>query len=114
MRGCFNNEILVKYSRSGWEEDIANSDKRSFPPSFGVMWHEFGHDILNLEHLCLGGHIMSGRHQNPQVLNSQSECNSEYITHRNMKWDHPNPKNNLERAVDDLFNSAYQILMDCN
>lgn len=114
MRGCFNNEILVKYSRSGWEKDIANPYKKSFPPSFGVMWHEFGHDILNLEHLCLGGHIMSGRHQNPQILNSQSECNSEYITLWNMKWDHPNPKNNLERAVDDLFNSTYQIIMDCN
>ena len=114
MRSCIDNEILVKYSRSGWEEDIANPYKKSFPPSFGVMWHEFGHDILNLEHLCLGGHIMSGRHQNPQILNSQSECNSEYITLWNMKWDHPNPKNNLERAVDDLFNSTYQIIMDCN
>ena len=114
MRGCNNDEILIKYSRPGWVEDTSNPFKKSFPPSFGVMWHEFGHDILNLKHLCLGGHIMSGRHQDPQILNSQSECNTEYITTWSMKWDHPNQDYDIERAVDNLFDSGFQIPYECN
>ena len=112
-RTCDDDNISIKYTDTAWEEDISDIYSHSFPKAFGVMWHEFGHDILNLKHLCLGGHIMSGRHQDPRILNDQSECDSEYITMWSMKWNHPDPNYNMERAVDDLFNSDYHII-DCD
>ena len=78
------------------------------------MWHEFGHDILKLDHVCLGGHIMSGRHQNPKIVYDQSDCDEEYFTAYNMRWNDNDTRINFERAVDNMFSGYEQIKINCS
>ena len=66
------------------------------PGALRIMYHEFGHALFQMHHLCQEGHIMTGRHQNPKVIFSEDECESEYIR---LRWD----TGEWDRAVDDLF-----------
>ena len=78
------------------------------------MWHEFGHDILNLEHVCLGDHIMSGRHQDPQIVYSNDDCNEPYIAIGGMDWGNLDPKKNFQRAARDMFSGHEQVYFSCS
>ena len=37
-------------------------NKTEEPYRIYIFWHEFGHDLLGLDHLCKSGHLMTGRH----------------------------------------------------
>ena len=52
---------------------------------------------------------MSGRHQNPQVIENDSECESEYITVGGLSFDHSDYSSNFQRAVKDMFDGYFQI-----
>ena len=109
---CYDDEVEIFYKESAWKEDKIPY-KNSFPKSVGVLWHEFGHDILNLAHVCLGNHIMSGRHQDPQIVYSNNDCEEEYITVYGMNWNDIDKRKNFQRAVSDMFNGYEQISKNC-
>ena len=113
-RVCDDNRIEITYKQSAWNEHRVTDYSVDIPLSLKVMWHEFGHDILNLQHVCLGDHIMSGRHQNPQIIFNANDCNTEYITLYGMGWDNLDPKRNFQRAVQDMFNGTNQAPFNCS
>lgn len=113
-RVCDDNRIEITYKQSAWNEHRVTDYSVDIPLSMKVMWHEFGHDILNLQHVCLGDHIMSGRHQNPQIIFNANDCNTEYITLYGMGWDNLDPKRNFQRAVQDMFNGTNQAPFNCS
>lgn len=82
-------------------------------PLIEVMWHEFGHTILGLAHTCKIHHIMwsfdaSDGYEDP------SECDSPpYEGQFGLIWDHPNPNNNWQRAVKDMFEGNQQVYFYC-
>ena len=108
---CDPNKLGIGLRQTDWDERIV-ADLNEFRIS--LMWHKFGHAILGLQHLCQGGHIMSGRHQNPQVIENDSECESEYITVGGLGFDHPDPYRNFQRAVKDMFDGYFQIQYNCS
>jgi hypothetical protein len=110
---CNDNLIEIYYKESYWNRDIIPY-KTDIPTSVKVMWHEFGHDILKLDHVCLGGHIMSGRHQNPKIVYDQSDCDEEYFTAYNMRWNDNDTRINFERAVENMFSGYEQIKINCS
>ena len=112
-RGCNDNEIEISYKESLWISGKIPF-KSSIPESVKVMWHEFGHDILNLEHVCLGDHIMSGRHQDPQIVYSNDDCNEPYIAIGGMDWGNLDPRKNFQRAVRDMFSGHEQVYFSCS
>lgn len=107
---CDPNAVGVGLRQSDWNKEVVR-DFNDFRLS--LMWHEFGHSILSLHHLCQGGHIMSGRHQNPQTINSEEECDSEYITIYGLSFGNPDSYRNFQRATKDMFEGYFQKQFDC-
>jgi len=107
---CDPNKLGIGLRQTDWNEGVV-ADLNEFRIS--LMWHEFGHAILGLQQLCQGGHIMSGRHQNPQVIENDSECESEYITIGSLGFDHPRLlplfSTRSERYVRWLFPNTIQL-----
>lgn len=56
---------------------------------------------------------MSGRHQNPQTINSEEECDSEYITIYGLSFGNPDSYRNFQRATKDMFEGYFQKQFDC-
>jgi hypothetical protein len=109
---CDNNQIEITFKQSVWETGKIPY-KSEIPNSVKLMWHELGHDILNLDHVCLGDHIMSGRHQDPKIVYSTADCEEEYITVYGMTWENSDSRKNFQRAVSDMFTGYEQIKFDC-
>ena len=69
---CWKHKVNIKYRSSNYFAEIENLKKGTYgysngirydgevPIIFKTMWHEFGHDILNLKHNCGDGFIMNG------------------------------------------------------
>lgn len=110
FKNCDPKKIGIGLRRTDWNQTII-SDFNEFRIS--MMWHEFGHTILGLQHLCQGGHIMSGRHQDPKVIENLSECDSEYISVYQLGFDLKDPHKNFQRAVKDMFDGYFQIQYIC-
>jgi len=111
-RICDNDQIDITFKESVWSNSKIPY-KTSVPDALKIMWHELGHDILNLDHVCLGDHIMSGRHQDPKIVYSSADCEEEYITIYGMDWDNADPRKNFQRAVDDMFSGFEQVYFNC-
>ena len=111
FKNCDPNKIGIGLRRTDWNQKII-SDFNEFRIS--LMWHEFGHAILGLRHLCQGGHIMSRRHQNPKVVENLSECDGEYISTYDLVFDHKDPHKNFQRAVKDMFDGYFQTQYNCS
>jgi hypothetical protein len=108
---CDPNKLGIGLRQTDWNEGIV-ADLTEFRIS--LMWCEFGHAILSLQHLCQGGHIVSGRPQNPQVIENDSECESEYITIGSLGFDHPNSYRYFQRAVKDMFDGYFHTQYNCS
>lgn len=90
-----------------WDEDSWNDRKLQRigePYKLFVMWHELGHDLLGLDHLCRSGQIMTGRHtpcrgeaEGPDEINVWG---LEYSTSEDVR--------DFKRAVDDMFEGKEQ------
>ena len=94
-----------------WNNPELNSDHPfHFRVLVAIVWHELGHDLLQLHHLCAGGHFMSGRHQAPQ-----GPCGDEPV-HKNV-YDIEYNSNDLyinwQRAAEDMFTLNKQYRNDC-
>ncbi len=107
---CDPNSIGIGLRQSDWNKEAVRdfNDYR-----LSLMWHEFGHDILGLEHLCQGGHIMTGRHQDPQIIVSAAECNSEHVNIWGLSFANEDPYRNFQRATKDMFDNFFQKKFDC-
>ena len=69
---CWKNRVSINYVSSTYLAEIESLKKGTYgysngirydgdvPSIFKTMWHEFGHDILNLGHTCGDGFIMNG------------------------------------------------------
>ncbi len=73
-----------------------------------VMWHEFGHSLLNLKHTCEVGQIMTG-------INEDQGC---FEPPRPDLWtlelNKAEEVYNFQIAVDNLFKSKYSTYNACN
>ncbi len=80
-----------------------------------VLWHEFGHTILSLDHVCEPYHILSttdGR----VAADSNAECTivpAGKSGGLSFRFDHPDERLNWQRAVKDMFTKHQQISYDC-
>ena len=108
---CDSTKIGIGLRESDWNKEIVQdfNDYR-----LSLMWHEFGHDILGLEHLCQGGHILTGRHQDPQIIISDTECESEHINVWGLSYDNEDAYRNFQRATKDMFEGFFQKKFDCS
>lgn len=82
-----------------------------------IIWHELGHDILNLNHVCEPYHILSSIDDGILYDNPEKKCNiiPAGKTHTlSFRYDHPNEELNWQRAVKDMFTKHRQVLFECN
>lgn len=91
----FNNEIFTNELKFAW--------------LVGVVYHELGHDLLSMSHLCAGGHIMTGNHQAPK-----GECNGREENLYDLRYNSEDSIINWQRAVEDMFIGRGQYYMNCN
>lgn len=107
---CDPTTATISINTSLWNNsDLDNPDGRIYQWLLGVVWHELGHDLLQLRHLCAGGHFMSGRHQSPQ-----GDCGEEpYKDLYNLKYNNDDLYTNWQRAAEDMFTLNKQYRNDC-
>lgn len=56
---------------------------------------------------------MTGRHQDPQTINSEEECESENVTIWGLSYDNPESYRNFQRATKDMFDGYFQTQYTC-
>jgi hypothetical protein len=124
---CVDTQVRVVINKSSWEQAIQSIEntqqgfyKDPFIYGLQLMWHEFGHDLLHLEHTC---------NETPNFINSFSACeegsnvNPQYSG--SMLWftDDSSPEtseenNGFHRAVSNYYNLINQdvsaIFRDAN
>ena len=108
---CYDEEVLITINEDAWKNQIDLYDNSySHAAGFHLMYHELGHDILNLNHTC---------NETPNFLNQYSECDGseDFDTSRlkftnNMLWFTENElqEENLgfHKAVNNFFNKINQ------
>ena len=109
---CVDSQVRVELNKKTWEQNIqpfldhpSGFYKDPYIFGFHLIWHELGHDILNLDHTC---------NETPNFLNQYSECEEgsdislQYTS--NMLWftDDNNPETTQEnkgfhRAVSNYY-----------
>ena len=114
-RQCYDDEVLITINEDGWKDQIGlYNNSYPFAAGFHLMYHELGHDILNLDHTC---------NETPNFLNQLSECNGseDFDTSRlkftnNMLWFTENElqEENLgfHKAVNNFFNKINQNISE--
>lgn len=107
---CDPNNVRIAVKTGLWElhKDMFNTEWK-FRWLVGVIYHELGHDLLGLRHLCAGGHIMTGNHQSPQ-----GECNGREENLYDLKYNNEDLVINWQRAVEDMFSGKGQVHIECN
>ena len=104
---CVPNNVRIVVSGNLW--DRRNDDLTNKYWAISYMWHEFGHDILGLDHLCKGGHIMSGRHTPCQG----EEGNQEFKVMWDFRYNSPDNYLNFQRANEEMFLMVDQYKINC-
>lgn len=108
---CYLDKVAITIQKNLWDyhnkklfesEDI-------FIWMLGIVYHELGHDILGLAHLCAGGHIMTGNHQDPQ-----GECTDRKENIYELKYNRKDSILNWQRSVKDMFTYNKQYFLYCN
>lgn len=109
LLACSPNDVLIRFGGGYW--DRRNDNIKRKKETIAIMWHEFGHDILGIGHLCAGGQIMSS-HVNPSC---QGEDNTgrEFMTNWGLVYNSSDPYLNFQRAVKDMFENNDQYLLEC-
>jgi len=79
------------------------------PSALKLIWHELGHDILNLDHNFLSNNIMTSSMGTAYHCDqSQIKFNSYfsyYSQYPNLSW---------QKAVKDMFEGVNQYCLDCS
>ena len=99
-----DDKVKVAIDDDSWERGQSDD---YFKRLLEIIWHEFGHTILGLEHLCQSGQIMSGRHNNdcqlpPGEMNKDKDYGDFYST--TYHW---------HRAVRDMMTGNKQVRYSC-
>lgn len=107
---CDPNNVRIGIRKDLWElqKDMFNTEWK-FRWLVGIIYHELGHDLLKLRHLCAGGHIMTGNHQSPQ-----GECNGREENLYDLKYNNEDLVINWQRALDDMFSGKGQVYRECD
>jgi hypothetical protein len=84
-------------------------NKTEEPYRIYLFWHEFGHDLLELDHLCRSGHIMTGRHTECRGDGNEGDEINLY----GLKYNTDEDIRDFRRAVDDMFRMVDQIYLGC-
>ena len=115
---CVDTQVRVELNKKIWEQNIqplldhpSGFYKDPYMFGFHLIWHELGHDILNLQHTC---------NETPNFLNQYSACEEgstvilQYTS--KMLWftDDTNPETSQEnkgfhRAVSNYYKLINQI-----
>jgi hypothetical protein len=109
-----NNNPTIYFDSHWWETSITNFYDRQ-NDGMAVIYHELGHAIFNLDHLCEGGQIMTGWHGAQGGL----DCRGEKIGESPLGGVYSLflPENeqfyNFNRAVKDLVTLNKQFTYDC-
>lgn len=96
----YPNVAIIEIRKSSWDE-LSKEDMVK------VLWHEFGHDILGLDHLCMSGEIMSGQHQDCKGPKSDGE----YYNVWKMSYNNQDMNRNFQRGLQNMFNGTNQIFL---
>ena len=56
---------------------------------------------------------MTGRHQDPQIINSQEECDSEHVNIWGLTYDNEDAYRNFQRATKNMFEGYFQKQFEC-
>jgi hypothetical protein len=117
-----NNNPTIYFDSHWWETSIINFyDKRN--DGMQAVYHELGHAVFNLDHLCESGHIMTGWHGAQGGLDCRGEKTTErqYGPYDLFVPGYPNDTtldkktlyHNFKRAVKDLVTLNKQFTHDC-
>ena len=113
---CWKHRVNILYKSSNYFAEIENLKKGTYgysngirydgdvPTIFKTMWHEFGHDILNLKHNCGDGFIMNG----------SGGCKAGIVKSRgSLSWFSNDNKRSIRYQVKILFEGVNQRCMGC-
>ena len=64
-RMCYEEEVLISISEDSWKNQVGYDNSYPTASGFHLLYHELGHDILNLNHTC---------NETPNFLNHSSQC----------------------------------------
>lgn len=104
---CDPNSAQLIWNVTNWNTN--KLQRVGEPIKIYLMWHELGHDLLGLDHLCKSGHIMTGRHT---PCKGQAESEDE-INLYGLRYNTVEDVRDFKRAVDDMFGMVEQYHMDC-
>jgi len=96
----------------GWSNNFSynkNGVHFDVPFALKLIWHELGHDILNLDHNCLSNNIMTSS------MGTAYHCDESQIKF-NMSFSYYSQDPNLswQKAVKDMFEGVNQYCKDCS
>ncbi len=64
-RMCYDEEVLITINEDSWKNQVGYDNSYPTAPGFHLLYHELGHDILNLNYTC---------NETPNFLNHSSQC----------------------------------------
>tara|TARA_B100001175_G_scaffold13518_1_gene10372 strand:+ start:933 stop:1991 length:1059 start_codon:yes stop_codon:yes gene_type:complete len=98
----------------GWlgKTPLANPGGRKYkdvPSILKTVWHELGHDILNLDHNCLSNNIMTS------TMGTAFHCDESEIKFNGAySFYSQEPSISWQKAVKDMFEGVNQYCLDCS
>lgn len=110
--GACNDDLVFISVPDG--EDY-NWGMMSLPHRLMFMYHELGHDLLNLKHICEPGHHMTGWTTCMDLYGNTDKLrhNGEEINQNALTYNNPDPVLNWKRATKDMFDGYKQELIEC-
>lgn len=104
---CDPNRAQLVWNVNHWNTN--KLQKVGEPIKIYLMWHELGHDLLGLDHICKSGHIMTGRHTPCKGDGNEGDEINLY----GLRYNTVEDIRSFKRAVDDMFAMFEQYHMDC-
>ena len=110
--GACNDDLVFISVPDG--EDY-NWGMMSLPHRLMFMYHELGHDLLNLKHICEPGHHMTGWTTCMDLYGNTDKLrhNGEEINQNALTYNNPDPVLDWKRATKDMFDGHKQELIQC-
>lgn len=110
LAACDENTFIdINLNQNGGGDSWSTWD---FAHKMMIIYHELGHDLLQLQHICLPGHHMTGwdfcNGDTSPLLHNGREINQQDI-----KYNTTDPVLDWKRATKDLFELNYQELIEC-
>lgn len=102
---CDDSKVHIEIDNTYWDIDKRISSEYDWTV-LDIMWHEFGHDILNLNHTCTSHSLLNN------IWDENLKCDN-YINSNSFYFDHPDPNWNWQRAVKDMFEGVGQNPYNC-